>query len=110
MARLAEGVNRRGARRVSAAYTAQLQPIQENTSSQDAMILNCLTRDISETGVALWVKYPCRLQSTHVVTFEHEQGLVPQVVSRLGAVVWRSTSPADGHYAVGIKFEDVGAG
>jgi len=88
------------------AYRVQLQPINPPIDGAVPGIRSGFSRDLSKGGIGVLVDYPCQLSSRFLVSFEHEEGGLNRVISRLGSVVWITPRAPQGECLLGIRFTD----
>jgi hypothetical protein len=102
-------INRRLHNRTPAGYMVQLQPVAGSLSDEVRNSHSYVTRDLSDGGMQLVADRHLPLHTNLLLTFEKREKGWDIVTSCAGLVVWVSPQESDGHFLVGIKFDETHA-
>jgi hypothetical protein len=97
--------DRRAYPRFAFEFDVQLQHMApEEEGAEASKCHRGVSRDVSESGMRVWVSRAYPINATVLLTFECPEMGWNNITSRVGLVVWAENLRTDGHYLLGIRF------
>ncbi|WP_207168580.1 PilZ domain-containing protein [Thiocystis violacea] len=86
-------------------FDVQMQNLDLEGAAEQPLNLKGVARDVSESGMCVWVSRACPVNANLLLTFECPQMGWNKITSRVGLVVWAENLKTEGQYLLGIHFD-----